>query len=80
MKKEETLKFKKLHLLWLIPMAIIMGFGAVTLTWEMVKAIPDSINSVIHPKHQESTCESLLKTMSPSDDGYEAMMEHCSNP
>jgi len=55
-----------------------MAFGALIMGWDMVRAIPGSIHDALHPKVVETTCQTLMRTMKPSDEGYDAMVEHCS--
>ena len=47
--------------------------------WEMVRAIPGSIHDAFHPRVVETTCQTLMRTMKVEDDGYDAMIENCSN-
>jgi len=67
--------------LWIIPLSLLMLVGASAMVYGFVTGLPGSFTSIFHTDPQpESTCDTLLRTMKPSDDGYEAMMEECSNP
>jgi hypothetical protein len=69
---------KFLMWLWIVPIGLLMAFGALIMGWDMVRAIPGSIHDALHPKVVETTCQTLMRTMKPSDEGYDAMVEHCS--
>ena len=67
--------------MWILPLSILILVGASAMIYGFAKGLPESFTSIFHTDPQpESTCDTLLRTMKPSDDGYEAMMEECSNP
>jgi hypothetical protein len=70
---------KKKIAIWLClsPLLLLLLIGAGFMAWDMISGIPSAINNVIHPKHVETTCETLLRTMKPSDEGYDAMVDAC---
>ena len=70
---------RKKILIWLClsPLLLFITVGAGFMAWDMISGIPADIYNVIHPKHVETTCETLLRTMNPSDEGYEAMVDAC---
>jgi hypothetical protein len=43
----------------------------------MASDIPRSIHDAFNPKKTETTCQTLLRTMKPSDEGYDAMIDSC---
>ena len=67
---------QKIIFIIILPILLLMLYGAAIMAWDTVSAIPDSIKSVTQSQ-PETTCQTLLKKMKSTDDGYEAMVDNC---